>query len=174
MRSAVRRRRNVTFNQRLPIWVATVVLVLDQIVKMLIRPALALYESIPVVPGFFSLTRIHNTGAAFGLMDALDFPFKAAALALVQTAALVGLALYISAIAHEQRLTRFGLALVIGGAAGNLIDRVRFGYVLDFFDFYWRGWHFWAFNVADAAITVGVVFMILDILGLGRRASNPV
>jgi signal peptidase II len=161
---------------RLPMWLSTVVLFLDQIVKMLIRPKLGLYESISLIPGFFSLTRIHNTGAAFGLMDGVDFPFKAAVLALVQTTALIGLAVYISAIASDQRLTRTGLALVIGGAAGNLIDRVRFGYVLDFFDFYWRGWHFWAFNVADAAISIGVVLMILEMLGMGRyyRVSRTV
>ena len=74
----------------------------------------------------------------------------------------------------SDRLARIGIAGVVGGAVGNLIDRARTGYVLDFVDAYWNGWHFWAFNVADAAITVGVVFMILDILGLGRRASNPV
>jgi signal peptidase II len=161
---------------RLPMWLSTVVLFLDQIVKMLIRPKLGLYESISLIPGFFSLTRIHNTGAAFGLMDGVDFPFKAAVLALVQTTALIGLAVYISAIASDQRLTRTGLALVIGGAAGNLIDRVRFGYVLDFFDFYWRGWHFWAFNVADAAISIGVALMILEMLGMGRyyRVSRTV
>jgi signal peptidase II len=62
---------------------------------------------------------------------------------------------------------------VVGGAIGNLIDRAAQGYVLDFVDAYWSGWHFWAFNVADAAITVGVACMILDILGVGRRASNP-
>lgn len=162
--------------QRLPMWLSTVVLLLDQIVKMLIRPKLGLYESIPLIPGFFSLTRIHNTGAAFGLMDGVDFPFKAAVLALVQTTALIGLAVYISAIASDQRLTRTGLALVIGGAAGNLIDRIRFGYVLDFFDFYWRGWHFWAFNVADAAISIGVALMVLEMLGMGRyyRVSRTV
>lgn len=162
--------------QRLPMWLSTIVLFLDQIVKMLIRPTLGLYESISLIPGFFSLTRIHNTGAAFGLMDGVDFPFKAAVLALVQTTALIGLAVYISAIASDQRLTRTGLALVIGGAAGNLIDRVRFGYVLDFFDFYWRGWHFWAFNVADAAISIGVALMILEMLGMGRyyRVSRTV
>jgi signal peptidase II len=161
---------------RLPMWLSTVVLFLDQIVKMLIRPKLGLYESISLIPGFFSLTRIHNTGAAFGLMDGVDFPFKAAVLALVQTTALIGLAVYISAIASDQRLTRTGLALVIGGAAGNLIDRIRFGYVLDFFDFYWRGWHFWAFNVADAAISIGVALMILEMLGMGRyyRVSRTV
>jgi signal peptidase II len=160
----------------LPLWISTAVLILDQFVKMLVRPKLGLYESVAVIPGFFSLTRIHNTGAAFGLLDALDFPFKAAVLALIQTTALVGLALYISALARDQRLTRFGLALVIGGAAGNLIDRIRFGYVLDFLDFYWRGWHFWAFNVADAAISVGVTLMVVEMLGMGRyyRVSRTV
>ena len=63
---------------------------------------------------------------------------------------------------------------MLGGAIGNLIDRATAGYVLDFVDAYWNGWHFWAFNVADAAITSASIFMILDILGLGRRASNPV
>ena len=67
-----------------------------------------------------------------------------------------------------QRLTRAGLAFVIGGAAGNLIDRVSAGYVLDFVDLYYRDWHFWAFNVADAAINVGVALMILELLGVGR------
>ena len=72
-------------------------------------------------------------------------------------------------------LARIGIAGVLGGAIGNLIDRAKDGYVLDFVDAYWKGWHFWAFNVADAAITVGVIFMILDILGLGKqRAPNPV
>jgi signal peptidase II len=62
--------------------------------------------------------------------------------------------------------------LILGGAAGNLIDRLTLGYVVDFFDVFWRGWHFWAFNVADAAITVGVSLMILDLLGLGTRVSR--
>ena len=136
-------------------------------------PRLELYESITVIPGFFSLTRVHNTGAAFGLLNSIDFPFKAAVLALLQTAALVGLTVYAAMLAHEQRLTRVGLAFVIGGAAGNLIDRVMFGYVLDFVDFYWGGWHFWAFNVADAAITIGVALMILDMLGVGRLIVYP-
>jgi signal peptidase II len=76
------------------------------------------------------------------------------------------------------RLARIGVAGVLGGAIGNLIDRAKDGYVLDFVDAYFGTWHFWAFNVADAAITIGVILMILDMLGLGRRsesrASNPV
>jgi len=149
-------------------WVVALVVILDQVVKAAVRPRLDLFESVTVIPGVFSLTRVHNTGAAFGLMNGIDFPFKAAVLALLQTTALVGLTAYVAMLAPEQRLTRTGLSFVIGGAIGNLIDRVRFGYVLDFFDFYRGGWHFWAFNVADAAINIGVALMILDMLGAGR------
>jgi signal peptidase II len=151
------------------ILIAVAVIILDQVVKAVVRPRLGLFDSITVIPGFFNLTRVHNTGAAFGLMNAIDIPYKTAVMALVQTAALVGLAAYAAALAPAQRLTRIGLSFVIGGAIGNLIDRVSAGYVLDFFDFYWRGWHFWAFNIADASITIGVALMILDLLGLGHR-----
>jgi signal peptidase II len=156
--------------------VVALVVVVDQVVKALVRPRLELYESIPVIPEFFSLTRVHNTGAAFGLMNGVDFPFKAAVLALLQTAALVGLTVSVAMLAPGQKLTRLGLSFVIGGAIGNLIDRILFGYVLDFFDFYRGGWHFWAFNVADAAINIGVALMILDMLGVGRlfRVSRTV
>ena len=157
------------------VWVVGLVVILDQVVKAVVRPRLELFESITVIPGFFSLTRVHNTGAAFGLMNSLDFPFKAAVLALLQATALVGLTTYVAMLTPEQRLTRAGLSFVIGGAIGNLIDRIRFGYVLDFFDFYRGGWHFWAFNVADAAINIGVALMILDLLGAGRsRVSRTV
>ena len=151
------------------------VVLLDQAVKAAVRPRLGLFDSVVVIPGFFSLTRVHNTGAAFGLLNALDIPFKTGVMALVQTAALVGLAAYAATLAPGQRLTRVGLSFVIGGALGNLIDRVSAGYVLDFFDFYWRGWHFWAFNIADASITIGVGLMILDLLGAGHlRVSRTV
>jgi signal peptidase II len=157
------------------LWVVVAVVLLDQVVKAAVRPRLGLFDSITVVPGFFSLTRVHNTGAAFGLMNAVDIPFKTAAMALVQTTALVGLALYAATLAPGQRLTRVGLSFVIGGALGNLIDRVYAGYVLDFFDFYWGGWHFWAFNIADASITIGVALMVLDLLGVGHsRVSRTI
>ncbi len=141
----------------------------------MVRTTLDYGDSTDVIPGMISLTRVHNTGAAFGMLDLVDFPFKTAVMTLVATAALGGLALYAATLAIEQRLSWIGLALVIGGAAGNLIDRITTGYVLDFVDVYWREWHFWAFNVADAAITVGVALMILDMLGVGRqRVSRTV
>jgi len=157
--------------------VAVTVVLADQLVKALVRSRLALHESVTVIPGFFDLTRVHNSGAAYGFLNGVDFPFKTALLACVAMAALVGLAVYSASLDQKQRLTRIGLTLVIGGAAGNLIDRVTAGYVLDFVDLYAGegGWHFWAFNVADSAITFGVVLMILELLGLGRtRVSRAV
>ena len=160
--------------RRLELIVAIMVVAIDQVTKALVRPALALHESVEVIPGFLDLTRVHNTGAAVGMLNTVDFPFKPVVLGLVALAALGGVAWYASTVPLEERLARLGIAGVLGGAVGNLIDRATAGYVLDFVDAYWNGWHFWAFNVADAAITVGVGFMILDMLGLGRRASNTV
>lgn len=165
----------VTRPRPLYVWIALGVIVLDQVVKAAVRPRLNLFDSIDVIPGFFSLTRVHNTGAAFGMLNNAEFPFKTVVLALVAAVALGGVAWYAATVPLSDRLARIGIAGVLGGAIGNLIDRAASGYVLDFVDAYWNNWHFWAFNVADAAITVGVIFMILDILGLGkRRASNPV
>jgi signal peptidase II len=160
---------------RVQLLVAVAVVVLDQIVKAMVRSRLMLHESVTVIPGFFDLTRVHNTGAAYGFLNGVDFPFKTALLACVATAALIGLTLYALKLDRSQLLTRAGLTLIIGGAAGNLIDRVAAGYVLDFVDLYRGDWHFWAFNVADSAITIGVALMILELLGLGRtRASRAV
>ena len=152
--------------------IAVAVVVLDQAVKALVREYIALSESLTIVPGFFDLTRVHNTGTAFGFMNALDFPFKPVVLTCVAIAALGGLGIYARSLPREQWLARTALALILGGAAGNLIDRVSLGYVVDFVDVYWSRWHFWAFNVADAAISVGVALMLFDMLGLGARPTS--
>ena len=162
-------------SRRFELIVTVVVVILDQITKAMIRPSLALHQSREVIPGFLDLTRVHNTGAAFGMLNAAEFPFKTMVLSIVAAIALAGVAWYAATVPLTDRLARLGIAGVLGGAIGNLLDRARSGYVLDFVDAYWGDWHFWAFNVADAAITIGVIFMILDILGVGkRRASNPV
>ena len=159
-------------SRRLELIVAMTVVILDQITKAMVRPALALHESREVIPGFLDLTRVHNTGAAFGMLNAAEFPFKTLVLSLVAVIALGGVAWYAATVPLGDRLARIGIAGVLGGAIGNLIDRATSGYVLDFVDAYWGEWHFWAFNVADAAITVGVIFMILDILGFGKRSNG--
>ena len=165
----------MTLPPALHLWIAGLVVIGDQATKAIVRRTLELHESITVIPGLLDLTRVHNTGAAFGFLDPIDFPYKALVLALVAIGALVGLAFYSATLEPSQRLTRTGLAFVIGGAAGNLIDRVTAGYVLDFVDVYRGDWHFWAFNVADAAINVGVALMILELLGVGRvRVSRTV
>jgi signal peptidase II len=148
---------------------AGLVVLADQVTKLAIRREFELFDSTVVIPNLFNLTRIHNTGAAFGLLNAVDLPFKTGLLALISTAALAGLVGFAASLPDTHRLARFGVALVVGGAAGNLIDRMWLGYVVDFVDVYWRGWHFWAFNVADSAITVGMALIILDQMGVGRH-----
>ena len=148
---------------------AGLIVVADQVTKVLIRREFGLYDSATVIPNLFSLTRIHNTGAAFGLLDSVDLPFKTGLLAVVSVAALVGLVMFAVSLPEIHRLARVGVALVVGGAAGNLIDRVWLGYVVDFVDVYWGTWHFWAFNVADSAISVGMALIILDQIGVGRH-----
>lgn len=159
----------VSRSLQLELWISGVVVALDQVAKALVRSRFELHESLEIIPGFFNLTRVHNYGAAFGLMNAADFPFKTVVLTIIAAAALLALTVYASTLPVEQLLARVGLALIVGGAAGNLIDRLGAGYVVDFVDVYWRDWHFWAFNVADAAITVGVAFMILDLLDIRIR-----
>src|SRR5207247_7188904 len=130
--------------------------------------------SVTMIPGLMDVIHIRNAGAAFGILNTVEFPLKTVVIAVIATAALIGVGMYAASLARHQLVARTGLALIIGGAAGNLIDRVVAGSVVDFVDVYWRTWHFWVFNVADSAISVGVTVMILDMLGLGAHASNTV
>lgn len=159
---------------RLPFWLGGGVLVLDQATKALVRWKLDLHESVTVLPGVLDITHVQNTGAAFGVLNAADFPYKSAIMLAVALAAFVAIAYYASRLAAHEVLARLGLTLVLAGAVGNLIDRAVSGYVTDFVDVYWRGWHFWAFNVSDAAITIGAGLVILDLLLAGRHAPGPV
>jgi signal peptidase II len=151
-----------------------VVVAVDQVTKATVRYALPLNESRSIIPQLLDLTHVHNTGAAFGLLNAADFPYKPVVMIAVAAIALVAIAAYATQLGFHERIARFGLALILGGAFGNLIDRAAAGYVIDFVDVYWGSAHFWAFNVADAAITIGAVLVLLDMIGLGRRhASHP-
>jgi signal peptidase II len=163
-----------SFIRRFELWIPAVIVLFDQVTKAIVRRTLPLHESVTIIPGVVDFTHIRNTGAAFGFLNGVDFPFKTIVIAIVATAALVGVAMYAAGLAHHQMLARAGLALIIGGALGNLIDRVVAGSVVDFVDVYWRSYHFWAFNVADSAISIGVAIMILDMIGVNRHASSPV
>jgi len=160
--------------RRLEIWLPIAVVVLDQVTKALVRALVPLSSSLEVIPRFVNVTHVRNTGAAFGFLNAADFPFKTVAIAVVALAAIVWVGVYAASLPRQHWVARLGLALIMGGAAGNLIDRVIVGSVVDFVDVYWGSYHFWAFNVADSAISVGVAIMILDMLGVRAHASNTV
>ena len=157
---------------RVAVALAGGIVLLDQGTKALVREHVRLYESVSVIEGFLDLTHIRNTGAAFGLLNSLDIPFKAGLMTAVALAALVAIGVFASQLSPREKLARLGLTLVFGGAVGNLIDRVTAGYVVDFVDVYWGGWHFWAFNVADAAITVGATLLVFEMLFLNRHVSE--
>jgi signal peptidase II len=142
------------------LWLSVLVVVIDQITKALASEMLALYEAVPVLPGL-NLTLMHNTGAAFSfLSDSGGWQrwfFTAVALAV--SAMLV---LWLRRLSPGQRWLSIAIALVIGGALGNLWDRFVLGYVVDFIDVYAGRWHWPAFNVADSAITVGAAMLLFD------------
>ena len=154
--------------------IGTIVCV-DQITKAIVRATLPLYAKKVVIPNLLDVTHVQNTGAAFGLLNAADFPYKSAVMIGIAALALVAISLYARQLGDHERLSRYGLALILGGAFGNLIDRAVSHYVVDFVDVYWGEAHFWAFNVADAAITIGAILVLLEMVGIGRRhASHPV
>jgi signal peptidase II len=142
------------------LWMAGVIL-LDQLTKWWIISSFFLHESREVVPGFFNLTFVTNTGAAFGLLAGRETAFRQAFFVGVSIVALAALAFAYRQFRHQGRLAVTALGLIAGGAVGNLIDRLRFGRVIDFLDVYVGLYHWPAFNVADAAITIGAGLLIL-------------
>jgi signal peptidase II len=148
-----------------------VVLTLDQATKYLISAHLSPGDSIAVVPGFFHLTLVRNSGMAFGLLSAAAIPYKPVLVTLLSIVALGAVAIYAASSPANERLSQFALAFILGGAAGNIIDRIRLGYVVDFLDVFYRGSHWPAFNVADSAICAGVGLLLIDTLL--RPAKSP-
>ena len=153
-------------------WVTLGVVALDQITKAIVRSILAPFESMTVIPGLVDLTHVLNSGVAFGLLNELDLPFKNVVTTLLAALALGGIAYYARHVRSEERLARLGLSLILGGAIGNLLDRLLTGRVIDFVDVYWQGWHFWAFNVADASITIGAVLVFVELLVVNRHHAS--
>ena len=146
--------------------IALVLLLADQFTKILVIGSFQLGEGIPVT-GFFNLVRVHNAGAAFSFLAGASGWQRWFFTALGLVAAVV--IVWMLKNHPVQRLFCFALACILGGAVGNVIDRVLYGYVVDFLDFHWADMHFPAFNVADSAITVGAVCLILDELLRVRR-----
>jgi signal peptidase II len=134
---------------------------LDQASKAYIMQTMRLHESIPLIPNFFSLTYIRNPGAAFGILASSSTGFRLLFFALTSLFALVLLGTIFFRLRQDDWMGQISIAAILGGAVGNLLDRVWLGEVIDFLDFYVNGYHWPAFNVADAAISVGVFFLIL-------------
>ncbi len=141
--------------------VALAIVLLDQATKLWVVSSLRLHESVPLIEGFFDLTYVRNTGAAFSLFAGRSAAFRVPFFVAVSVAAVIGIAVYVHRTPASERLVLAGCAFVLGGALGNLIDRVLSGDVVDFLDLHWRGWHWPAFNVADSFITVGVALLVL-------------
>ncbi len=158
-------------------WVtAAAVVMADQAAKALVRATLPPFERVTAIPGLLDFIHVRNAGVAFGILNdaAMGQALKAGLTTALAVLALVGIALYARHVRPSEKLAAIGLALIFGGAIGNLTDRLRMGYVLDYVDAYWRGWHFWTFNIADASITIGAILVFLDLLVVTRHASHSV
>jgi len=143
---------------------AGAIVALDQITKAVVLDRLPLGVPVTVIDGWLALTLVLNPGLAFGLLGSVPpgWRWVVAALSLVALAVLARVALRV--LPAGGWTGRLAIGLIFGGAVGNLVDRARFGAVVDFVDVYWRGWHWPAFNVADSAITVGVALLALRLL----------
>ncbi|MCI0355815.1 MAG: signal peptidase II [Acidobacteria bacterium] len=150
---------------------ALLVFLLDQGTKWLIRARIPLHESIPVIPGFFRLTHVQNRGAAFGLFSDSPSEWRVGLLILFSVAALIVVSRMLWKNSHFLSATGFALALILGGAIGNLWDRLSEGLVVDYLDFNLGSYHWPAFNVADSAIVVGALILIAEIL-FSRSAAE--
>jgi signal peptidase II len=143
---------------------AAVIVLLDQVTKALVLQYFQLYDAVSIVPGFFNLTHIRNPGGAFGVLAGGGSTLRNMLFLGAGSVALGMILFFLRATPDKERLMRFTLALIFGGAIGNIIDRLRFGEVVDFLDFYLGSLHWPAFNVADSAITVGIGLFVYHIL----------
>jgi signal peptidase II len=144
--------------------IAILVIVLDRMSKWMVAGNITLHDSISVLPGFFRLTHVQNSGAAFGLFAESSSEWKVAILILFSILALAVVSALLWKNSHSMTTTGVGLSLILGGAVGNLWDRLLNGHVVDFFDFYLGSYHWPAFNVADSAIVIGALLLVAEIL----------
>lgn len=152
--------------------VALGVFFFDQITKRIIEEQLFLHEAVPVIPGFFQIVRVHNRGAAFGILRDLPETVTTPLFLSIGTLALAVLLLLVRRVPPQEKLVLVALAGITGGAVGNLWDRIRLGYVIDFLDVYVKQYHWPAFNLADSSISLGVTYLLLRSL-FGRDPFAP-
>lgn len=150
---------------RLPYLLLVVLtLTLDRWTKTLVVGKFDLNESISVIDGFFNITYVRNTGVAFGIFSGISSPMKSALLATFTGIAAILVVIYSLRSPVQNRLLQLALSLILGGALGNLYDRLAYGYVIDFLEFYAGSYSWPSFNVADAAISTGVGLLLIEII----------
>ena len=141
-----------------------IVVIVDQFTKYLAEAHLVIGRSVQVIPGVFDLTLVYNPGAAFGMFGGLPDIYRRIVLWAVS---IIGVGVVLYFLAREtknDRIAAISLAAILGGAAGNIIDRFRYDSVVDFLDVYWKSYHWPAFNIADSAISIGVTIIMLRLI----------
>jgi len=145
------------------LWLTVVIVALDLVTKAIVSEHFSLYETLVIIPGWFNLTLAHNAGAAFSFL-ADESGWQRWFFAIIALVISIVLLFWIKGLQSHERWMAIALALVLGGALGNLWDRLTLGYVVDFLDFYYKTHHWPAFNIADMAISIGAVMLIIDAL----------
>ncbi len=140
------------------------ILILDRWTKLLVQKRFDLNESVTVIDGFFNITYVRNTGVAFGIFSSVSSPAKSVLLSVFTACAAAVVVTYSVRSPARNRLLQIALGLILGGALGNLYDRLAYGYVVDFLEFYLGSYHWPSFNIADSAISTGVALLALEII----------
>jgi signal peptidase II len=149
--------------------IAGIVLVLDQITKYIVERRISLHDVMTVIPGFFNLTHVRNKGAAFGILSGLPESWRSAFFIMITIIAVAAIIILI--IKTHERLSVYAFSLIAGGAVGNVIDRIRYGEVVDFIQWYVKSYYWPSFNVADSAISIGVALLAVEML-FGKRQEQ--
>ena len=150
------------------LFVSAILVLADQVSKAIVVRTMSLYESVPVIENFFHFTYITNDGMAFGI----DFPFGYFIFSLVSALLTFFLFWYLWTVRNDSLVIRLGLAMIIAGAVGNLIDRLMLGEVIDFLDFMIGNFHWYVFNLADSYVTVGMVLILTDSIFLEKKREK--
>ena len=150
------------------LFVSAILVLADQVSKTIVVRTMSLYESVPVIENFFHFTYITNDGMAFGI----DFPFGYFVFSVVSALLTIFLFWYLWSVRNDSLLIRLGLAMIIAGAVGNLIDRLMLGEVIDFLDFMVGNFHWYVFNLADSYVTVGMVLILTDSIFLEKKREK--
>jgi signal peptidase II len=152
--------------------IAAAVFALDRLTKWIVESNVSAMDTVPVIPGLFNIVRSENRGIAFGIMNDSTSEWRTTLLIVLSSAAVVFVAAMLWNARRLDRCSFWGLTLILGGAAGNVFDRVAFGRVTDFLDFYIGQYHWHTFNVADSAIVIGGGLLLIDLLRPKRQAPN--